>query len=130
MYMRESERAKREAAITAELAAAAKVAWDLCADASRALLQLGDDPQFRELAHGHEGLFAALPASLAPSMHMHRADAILGLAVARATLQPMLARVEVLGWLARAHPDALVTLLKIIAPASGAHGFATKAMGH
>jgi hypothetical protein len=129
MYRRESERAKREAAITAELAAAAMVAWDLCADASRALLELGDDPQFRELANDHEGLFEALPASLAPSMHMHRADAILGLVVARATLQPLLARVEVLGWLARTHPDALVSLLKAIAPASGVNGFATKTMG-
>jgi hypothetical protein len=129
MYRRESERAKREAAITAELGAASTIAWDLCADASRALLELGDDPQFRELAHGHEGLFVALPASLAPSMHMHRANAVLGLVVARATLQPLLARVEVLGWLARTHPDALVSLLKVIAPASGVNGFATKTMG-
>jgi hypothetical protein len=117
MYMRESERAKREAAIAAELGAAATLAWDLCADASRVLLELSEDPQFRELAHDHEGLFEALPASLAPMMHTHRADAILVLVVARATLQPLLARVEVLGWLARAHPDALVTLLKVTAPA-------------
>lgn len=117
MYMRESERAKREAATATELEAAAALAWHLCADASRALLELQEDPQFRELAHGYKGLFEALPASLAPMMHTHQADAILTLAVARATMQPLLARVEMLGWMARAHPDALVTLLKVTAPA-------------
>jgi hypothetical protein len=129
MYMREAERARREAAISAELGAASMIAWDLCADASRALLGLHKDPAFRELAHDHDGLFEALPASLASSMHTDRADALLGLIVARATLQPLLARVEVLGWLARAHPDALVTLLKVAAPESGAGGFVTKPAG-
>jgi hypothetical protein len=129
MYMRETERARREAAIAAELGMAAKDAWDLCADASRALLGLHQDTQFRGLAHEHEGLFEALPASLAPMMRTRRADAVLTLAVARATLQPLLARVEVLGWLARVHPDALVALLKVTAPASGFEGLATRGVG-
>lgn len=127
--MRESERAKREAATAAELESAASLAWGLCADASRVLLELQEDPQFRELARRHEGLLEALPASLAPMMHTRQADAVLTLMVARATMQPLLARVEVLGWMARAYPDALVTLLKVMSPSSGKERFATGSVG-
>lgn len=51
---------------------------------------------------------------LVRSKDVSRADAILQLAVARATLKPVLARIEVLGWLARDHPDSLVQILRVI----------------
>lgn len=123
MYSRESERSRREAVLAAELASSARRAWSLCADASRVLLELHKDPQFRALVHNHQGLFEALPASLAPTMGSEGADAILSLMVARATLRPVLDRVEVLGWLARSHPGALVTLLKLVTPAGTPEGF-------
>jgi hypothetical protein len=123
MYLRESERSRREAALAVGLGSSARRAWNLCADASRVLLELHKDPQFRTLVRNHQGLFEALPASLAPTMDSEWADAILILMVARATLQPILARVEVLGWLARAHPEALVTLLKVLTPESTPEGF-------
>lgn len=126
MYLRESERKKREAAIEAGLALASTTAWGLCADASRVLLQLLEDHQFQELIRDHPGLCSALPASLAPMMNSHRVDAVLNLMVARTTMKPLLSRVEVLGWLARAHPQSLMTLLKVIAPAEGNGAFSVR----
>jgi hypothetical protein len=90
------------------------------------LLDLHKDPQFRDLIRNHQGLFEALPASLAPTMDLNGADAILSLTVARATLRPELARVEVLGWLARAHPEALVTLLKVVTPEETPEAFSVE----
>jgi hypothetical protein len=123
MYLREIERARREAVIAARLESSARAAWDLCADASRVLLALHEDRQFRTLAHNHLGLFDTLPALLAPMINSHKADAVLSLLVARTTLRPLLSRVEVLGWLARAHPEELVTLLKVVTPAEQAGEF-------
>jgi hypothetical protein len=114
MYRREQERSKRNAELARSLSHAASTSWDACADASRALLTLGKDPEFRRVASGHHGLLEVFPASLAASTSHDHADAILQLAVARAALRPLLVRVEVLGWLAYAYPDALVTLLGVV----------------
>jgi hypothetical protein len=114
MYMREQERAKRNAELAHSLRHAASTSWDACANASRALLTLGKDPEFRRLVSGHHGLLDIFPASLAASTSHDHADAILQLTVARATLRPLLVRVEVLGWLAHAYPDTLVALLGVV----------------
>jgi len=121
--MREQERAKRNAELAHTLRHAASSSWDACADASRALLTLSKDPEFRRLVSGHYGLLDVLPASLAAAASHDHADAILLLSVARATLRPWLVRVEVLGWLASAYPDELVILLGVV---SGATPFTTK----
>lgn len=115
MYMREQERARRESTVEGTLAAAEKAAWGKCADASRVLLVLRKEPQFRKLVRGHPGLLEVLPATLANSMSSKRAHAMLTLVVARLVLRPLLVRVEVLGWLARTYPDSLVTLLEVAA---------------
>lgn len=114
MYMREQERAKRNAELAHSLRSAASTSWDACANASSALLTLGKDPEFRRLVSGHHGLLDIFPASLAASISHDHVDAILQLTVARATLRPLLVRVEVLGWLAHAYPDTLVTLLGVV----------------
>jgi hypothetical protein len=113
MYMREQERERRESIIERTLAAAEKSAWKKCADASRVLLALRNEPQFRQLVHSHRGLLEVVPATLANAMSGKRADAVLNLVVIRAVLRPFLVRVEVLGWLAHAYPDGLVTLLEV-----------------
>lgn len=115
MYLREQERAKRNAAIVRELSESALQSWNVCAELSRALLTLRDNPEFRRLVDGHRGLLQVLPALLAGSGATNRADAILHLVVARAALGPLLVRVEVLGWMAQEHPRALVTLLAVVA---------------
>jgi hypothetical protein len=114
MYRREQERSKRNAELDRSLRHSARTSWNTCADASRALLTLGKDPEFRRLVSGHHGLLDVFPASLAASISHDRADAILQLTVARAALRPLLVRVEVLGWLAYAYPDALVSLLGVV----------------
>jgi hypothetical protein len=97
MYLREQERAKRNAASVRELNASASRSWRVCAEASRALLTLRNDPEFRRLVDGHRGLLEVLPALLVGSRSPDRADAMLHLVVARAALSPLLVRVEVLG---------------------------------
>jgi hypothetical protein len=119
MYMREQERGKRNAELARGLTQAASASWLTCAEASRALLTLGKDPEFRRLVGGHRGLLDVFPACLARSTSGDRADAILQLAVARAALRPLLVRVEVLGWLAYAYPEALVALLAVVAGEPG-----------
>lgn len=115
MYLREQERVKRNAELARDLKHAASASWLACAEASRALVILGKDPKFRRLVEGHRGLLDVFPACLASSNSGDRADAILQLAVARAALRPLLVRVEVLGWLAYAYPEALVALLAVVA---------------
>lgn len=115
MYLGEQERAKRKAAIVRELNESAAQSWQVCAEASCALLALGSDSEFQRLVDGHRGLPGVLPALLAASGSPDRADAMLHLVVARATLSPLLVRMEILGWMAHTHPQALVTLLAVVA---------------
>jgi hypothetical protein len=124
MYLREQERAKRNASIALGLRESASKSWNACAEVSRALLTLRTDPEFRRLVGSHHGLLDVLPASLVAAMPHDRADAVLNLVVARAALRPLLVRVEVLGWLAYAYPEELVILLEIV---SGCHKRAVSA---
>jgi hypothetical protein len=113
MYKREQKRIERNADIARRLRASADRARVLCTEASTALWNLHDVLHFEQLIHGHQGLLSPLPASLARLGNCDRADAVLHLVVARATLRLRLVRVEVLGWLAQTHPEVLVTLLAV-----------------
>lgn len=120
MYRSDPARERLEAAAAAELAAAADRAWHQCAAAARVLMGLRHRPEFRSLVGDASGLLVDLPAMLATSRDGRRADAVLQLAVARATLRPWLGRVDVLGWLAHADPEGLVVLLNVTTGEEGA----------
>lgn len=121
MYRGEHARAQQNAALARDLSDAASAASRACTRASHALLTLRNDAAFRQLVNDHRGLLQELPASLVNLVHSDRADSVLCLSVARAALRPWMMRVEVLGWLANAHPDALLTLVSFLAdePAVG-----------
>ena len=113
MHAREDARVTREALVAAELSATAECAWQQCAAASQVFLALRKDPTFRSLMGAHQGLLDALPALLAPAKGEDGVRSVVHLLVCRAALAPILTRVEVLGWLAHAHPEALVILLGV-----------------
>lgn len=114
MYQSEPVRQARDAATLTDYSAAASAAWAQCAELVQMLWSMRDSADF-DLALGScPGLIRNLPALLLRSKEDSRVDAVLQLAVVRATLKPVLARVEVLGWLARDHPDALVMLLRVV----------------
>lgn len=120
MYRSDPTRERLEAAAEAELVAVADRAWHQCAAAARVLMGLRHRPEFHSLVGDASGLLEELPAMLTASRETRRADAVLQLAVARATLRPWLARVDVLGWLAHAHPESLVVLLNVTTGDEGA----------
>jgi len=119
MHARNHARVTREALVAAELSATAECAWQQCAAAAQVLLTLRKDPTFRSLMDAHQGLLDELPALLAPAKGEDGVRSVLHLLVCRAALAPILTRVEVLGWLAHAHPEALVTLLAVAVAESG-----------
>jgi len=114
VYQSDATRQARDAVTVADYSAAAAAAWGQCAELAQALWAIRDERDFNLTLGPFAGLTRDLPAMLARSKDDSRVDAILQLAVARATLRPMLARIEVLGWLARVHPDVLVTLLRVV----------------
>jgi len=119
MHPREDTRVTREAHVEAELSATAELAWQQCAAASQVFLALREDPTFRSLMSMHQGLLYVLPALLAPAKGEDGVRSVLHLVVCRAALAPILTRVEVLGWLAHAHPEALVILLGVAVAEGG-----------
>lgn len=114
MYQSELTRQARDAVSIADYSAAAGAAWAQCAELVQVMWTLRKAPDFDLVLGDCAGLIRDLPALLVRSKDGSRADAILQLAVVRATLKPVLCQVEVLGWLARDHPDALVTLLRVV----------------
>lgn len=119
MKARDHARDTRESLVAAELSATAESAWQQCAAASQVFLALREDLTFRSLMGMHQGLLDELPALLAPVKGEEGVRSVLHLVVCRAALAPILTRVEVLGWLAHAHPEALVTLLGVAVAEGG-----------
>ena len=114
MYQSEFTRQARDTARLADYSAAAGAAWAQCRELVQTLWSIRDAPDFALALGPCAGLVRDLPALLVQSKDGSRVDAVLQLAVARARLKPVLTQVEVLGWLARDHPDALVTLLRVV----------------
>lgn len=113
MKARDHARNTREALMAVELSATAECAWQQCAAAAQVFLTLREDPTFRSLMGAHRGLLDELPALLAPAKSEGGVRSVLHLLVCRAALAPILTHVEMLGWLAHAHPEALVILLGV-----------------
>lgn len=114
MYQSEATRHARDRATRDDFVAVAEAAWAQSAELVHVLWTLRAMPGFLAALGPYVGLVQQLPALLLQSKDANRADAVLQLAVVRATLKPLLARVEILGWLARDHPGALLTLLRIV----------------
>lgn len=114
MYQSELTRQARDTARLADYSAAAGAAWAQCGALVQALWSIRDAPDFALALGPCAGLIHDLPALLVRSKDGSRVDAVLQLAVARARLKPVVAQVEVLGWLARNYPDALVTILRVV----------------
>ncbi|MGN6094570.1 MAG: hypothetical protein ACTHOL_19645 [Luteibacter jiangsuensis] len=119
MYRTNATRERIEAAKEAAFTVVAEQAWRQCAAAAEVLMKLRQRAEFHALAGVRLELMETLPAMLAETRGPQRADAVLLLAVARATLRPWLARVDILGWLAHADPQGLVVLLNVATGGDG-----------
>lgn len=112
MYQSDRAREARDSANLDDLSAVAEEAWAQCAEVAQALWQIRSTPEFERSFGACTGLTCHLAASLLRMKTSDRADPVLQLVVTRAALKPYLTRVEILGWLARDHPDAMVALLR------------------